>query len=145
MATIDLGFGELEFRCTAWTCEVYEQEFLNDPYEGVTGDIIKDAVGKLVVDKDDVGYRLSETGDLEVVIFNYEHEDWNVLRRALWAMLKTQDDILSDKNVPHESVPPYKQWVKTLLEVEPDMKEVSVAVGQEIQRGLFRAGAAASR
>lgn len=144
MATVDIGTGPLEFRCTAWTCVVYEQEFLSDKYEGVTGDIIRDAVGKLVVGKDDLGYRLDENGDVEVVIFNYTHEDWNVLRRALWAMLKTQDDILTDKGVQHQKVPSYKEWCRTLLEVEPDMREVSMAVGNELQRGLFRAGAAAS-
>ena len=144
MATIDISGTEFEFRCTAWTCTVYEQEFYDDKYEGVSGDIIKDAVGKLVVNKDDLGFRLDENGEVEVVIFNYTHQDWNVLRRALWAMLKTQDDINVAHGDRNPKIPSFKDWEATLIEWEPDLMQVSELVGNELQRGLFRAGAAAS-
>lgn len=144
MASLDFGLGEKEFRCTAWTCVVYEQEFHSDPYEKVTGDLIADVMGKLTIRGDSAGVRLAEDGSLEIIVQDYTRDDWNVQRRALWAMLKTQDDIEVGRGLHTSTVPSYAQWCRTLLEVEPDMREVSLAIGNELQRGLFRSGAAAS-
>lgn len=144
MATVDYGLGEQEFRCTAWTCVVYEQEFLSDPYELVTGDLIADVMGKVKINANESVIELTEDGGVEILVQDYTRDNWNVQRRALWAMLKTQDDIECGRGLHASRVPSYAEWCRTLVEAEPDMREVSLAVGNELQRGLFRSGAAAS-
>jgi hypothetical protein len=64
--------------------------------------------------------------------------------RALWAMLRTAMDIANSKGRVGAQIGSYDDWTRSLLEVEPDMQEVRRTVGKELQRGLFRTGAAAS-
>lgn len=142
MATVDYGAGEVEFECTAWTQVVYEQEFCNDPNPNVTGDMTADVMGRLIVSSKDV-ITVTEDGALEATL-DYTRDNRPATMRALWAMMRTSEDIARDegRKVPH--VPSYEEWTKSLLRCEPDMREISLAVGNELQRGLFRAGAAAS-
>ena len=143
MATIDYGLGEQEIRCTAWTFVIYEQEFHSDPVEGITGDLIADAMGKIIVTSDDL-ISVNEDGAFVTVVEDYTRVDWNATMRGLWAMLRTAVDISQSKGRTGAQIGSYDDWTRSLLEVEPDMQEVRRIVGEELQRGLFRAGAAAS-
>lgn len=138
MATIDYGKGDVDFRCTAWTCLIYEQEFHDDENEKITGDLIADVIGKVIVSSNDV-LTVDEDGAFVTTVIDYTRVNWNATLRALWAMLKTESDITGSR-----SVPSYSEWSRSLLECEPDMQEMHALVAEELQRGLFRAGAAAS-
>jgi hypothetical protein len=144
LATIDYGLGEREFRCTYWTLTVYEQEFRDDPCRGVTGDLIADVFGKIRATDESLGFHLDEDGNLDALVIDYTLTNWNVEKRALWAMLRTQSDIDQKRGRESERVPSYAEWEGTLVECEPDLRELSNAICGELQRGLFRAGAAAS-
>ena len=71
-------------------------------------------------------------------------ENWNAEIRALWAMLRTQAEIDRKNGVEREPVLAFNPWMESINEWEPDMREVSSLVFEEMNRGLFRAGAAAS-
>ena len=144
MATIDFGRGEQEFRCTARTLTVYEQAFYNDPYPRVTGDIIADVFGKQRITEEGTGLEWDDEGNLVAIIADFTVDNWEAEWRALWAMLKTQEEIDNKHGVKRERVPSFAQWDKDNLECEPNMREVGNAVCAELNRGLFRAGAAAS-
>lgn len=143
MATIDYGLGEQEFRCTAGTLVIYEQQFHSDPYERVTGDLIADVMGKVIVSSSDM-LSVTEDGAFVTVVEDYTRFDWNATLRALWAMLRTSYEISLSKGLPHASIPMWDEWSASIAECEPDMQQVRHDVAQELQRGLFRAGAAAS-
>lgn len=141
MATIDINGEPVEFVCTAYTTTVYEQEFRECEYKRVTGDIIADVMGVLkVTSKDFVDS--DEHGNV-VVSFDYTRDNWQAERRALWAMIKTAVEIRRVNGEKVGPMPSYSSWERSLIEWEPDMREVSYAVCNELQRGLFRAGAAA--
>jgi len=140
MAMIDYGAGEREMRCTAWTMSLYEHEFRDK--DDNPRDLIKDVMGKVIVQSDDV-ITVTEDGAFAQVVMDYTRKDWNATMRALWAMLRTAFDI-SLAHDPIEPVGSYDEWSRSLLEVEPDMERVQHDVSQELQRGLFRSGAAAS-
>lgn len=145
MATIDYGMGEREFRCTYLTLTIYEQEFHDDKYSKVTGDLIADVFGKVRIDESMMGLEYDDDGMLSAITVDYTMDDWNVEKRALWAMLKTSSEIArlhGERDFPE--VGSFKAWDKTLIECEPDLREVSRAVTAELQRGLFRSGAADS-
>ena len=144
MATIDFGMGEKEFRCTARTLTIYEQAFHSDPYEKVTGDLIADVLGKQRITEESMGLEFDKDGQIVAITADFTTDNWGAEWRALWAMLKTQDEIDTKHQVEHERVPSYKQWDSDNAEAEPDMRAVSEAVCNELYRGLFRAGAAAS-
>lgn len=141
MATIDYGTGEREMRCTAWTLVVYEQEFKSA--DEVRGDLIADTMGKVIATSDDV-LTVNDDGAFVTVVEDYTRVDWNATMRALWAMLRTAADIAQSKGQPYVPTGSYDEWTRTLLEVEPDMHAVRKEVVRELQRGLFRSGAAAS-
>lgn len=142
MATIDYGMGEQEFRCTYRTLSIYEHEFRDK--DGNPADLVADVMGKVRVSPEDTGFELNEDGSIKAVIFDYTRDDWNAQKRALWAMLKTSETIARRRGEKVEEVPSYERWDESLIECEPDLREVALAVGNELQRGLFRAGAAAS-
>ncbi len=145
MATIDFGLGEREIRCTYRTLSYYEQEFHSDPNPNVTGDLIADVMGKVRVGEDSLGMEFDDEGNITALTIDYTQDDWNVQKRALWAMLRTQAEIDRLHEREHEDVPSFRKWDESLIECEPDLREVSNAVCAELQRGLFRSGAAASR
>lgn len=145
MAKVDFGLGEQEIRCTYRTLSYYEQEFCNDPCPNVTGDLIADALGKITVDENSFGLGYGYDGQLNSITIDFTNNDWNVHKRALWAMLRTAAEIDRIHGKDVERVPSYKEWDKSLIECEPDLREVSDAISGEILRGLFRSGAAASR
>lgn len=142
MATIDYGMGEREFRCTYRTLTIYEHEFRDK--DGNPADLVADVMKKVRMSAEDTGIEVGEDGSIQAVIFDYTNDDWNAQKRALWAMLKTAESIANRHGRDIEPVPSYKDWDESLLECEPDLREISFAVCNEIQRGLFRAGAAAS-
>lgn len=145
MATIDYGVGEREFRCTYLTLTIYEQEFHSDPYHKVTGDLIADVFGKVRVTEDAMGIEYDADGNVTAITVDYTMDDWNVEKRALWAMLKTSCEIAElhgERDFPQ--IGSFKDWDRTLIECEPDLRALSYAITAELQRGLFRPGAAAS-
>lgn len=144
MPTIDFGSGEQEFRCTARTLVIYEQAFYNDKYERVTGDMIADVFGKRTFTEDDLGLKFDDKGNLTAIIMNFESDNWQAELRALWAMLRTQWEIDTKNGVKRDPIKTFSVWSEELVDWEPDMREVSSLVFEEMNRGLFRAGAAAS-
>ena len=145
MATIELPDGKHDFRCTARTTSIYEQAFCSDPNPKITGDLSADVFGKHRFGVDDAKVVWSEDGQ-SVVAFNFDFtcDNWAAYKRALWAMLRTQQEIDTKHNREVYEVPGYMKWDKDLVEWEPDMFELSHLVCDEVFRGLFRAGAAAS-
>jgi len=144
MPKIDLGNGEVEYRCTARTLTIYEQAFVNDPNPKITGDLIADVFGRQRIGEDALGLEFDDSGNIKAIIVDYTMDNWNAEWRALWAMLKTQAEIDAKHNVKRDPVPSYSAWSADLAEFEPDMRETSNAVMDELNRGLFRTGAAAS-
>ena len=144
LAIIDYGMGEQEFRCTARTLTIYEQAFYSDPYPRVTGDLIADVMGKQRMTEDSLGLEFDDEGNIIAITSDFTCDNWEAEWRALWAMLRTQDEIDAKHGVKRDRVKPYREWDADNLECEPDMREVGSAVCQELTRGLFRAGAAAS-
>jgi len=125
---VSIGDEVVEIMATLYTLEVYEQEFGSD--------LIKDVFGKHQVEKED------ET----VLTIDYTQENWNEERRALWAMVKTASDLKDSKGdlAPNDRVPGYKQWVKSNMASQVNLREIANAVFEEAVRGFFRTGAAAS-
>ena len=134
---------EHEYEATFYTLMVYEQEFKSD--------LIKDVFGR--IDVRSAASNFDEDGN--VVAMDYTIDNWNAELRAFWAMLKTSADIARREGRMSESVPSFKSWnldvsVRTSAarrgnpEAGVDMGQISQAVFDECQRGLFRAGAAAS-
>jgi hypothetical protein len=142
LATIDYGLGEQEIRCTYRTLTIYEHEFRDK--DGEPADLIADVMGKVRISVEDTGFEFNEDGSISAVIYDYTRDNWNAQKRALWAMLRTAERIAKKNGTPCTPVPDFEAWDESLLECEPDLREVSLAVANELQRGLFRAGAAAS-
>ena len=144
MASIDFGSGECEFRCTARTLVIYEQAFYNDKYPRVTGDLIADVFGKRTITEDSLGLEFDDGGNIKAITVDYTADNWEAELRALWAMLRTQAEIDKKNGVQREPVKAFVPWTESIVDWEPDMREVSNLIFEELNRGLFRAGAAAS-
>lgn len=70
-----------QYKATAWTCVIYEQEFGRD--------LIKDIYGKIdVTHVDSAG------------VLDFTQTNWTCVIRAFWAMVKTADP----------STPSFDQW-----------------------------------
>ena len=121
---------EHEYEATTYTLMVYEQEFKKD--------LIKDVFGR--IDTRQAQSNFDEEGNL--VAWDYTIENWNAELRAFWAMLRTSSEIARADGRRYETVPPFVQWCLRTRSI--DMGQVSQAVFNECQRGLFRSGAAAS-
>lgn len=121
---------EHEYEATTYTLMVYEQEFKKD--------LIKDVFGR--IDTRQAQNNFDEDGNL--VAWDYTIENWNAELRAFWAMLRTSSEIARADGRRYETVPPFVQWCLKTRSI--DMGQVSQAVFNECQRGLFRSGAAAS-
>lgn len=139
LAVIDYGDGEREFVCTALTCMIYEQEFVSDKNDRITGDLIADTIGKITLSSNDV-LHVTDDGAYVTTVVDYTQVNWNAIFRALWAMLKTAQENGADGT----PIPGFKTWQSKLMSFEPDMKELASEVQRELMRGLFRSGAAAS-
>lgn len=144
MPSIDFGNGPVEFCCTARTLVIYEQAFYNDKYERVTGDMIADVFGKRTIEEDSLGLKFDNDGNIQAIIVDYTSDNWQAELRALWAMLRTQMEIDKKNGKERPVIKAYNLWTEDVSEWEPDMREVSSLVFEEMNRGLFRAGAAAS-
>ena len=143
MASIDYGAGERQFRCTALTCMIYEHEFVSDENPKITGDLIADTIGKVTVSSSDI-LHVTDEGNYVTTVIDYTKVNWQAIYRALWAMLRTEMEIARQNGEPVANIPAYRAWEHELLTCEPDMHELTRAVQNELMRGLFRAGAAAS-
>ena len=144
LASIEILGQQREFRCTSRTLTIYEQEFHSDANPRVTGDMIADVLQKQRITTESLGFHLDENGKIDELIFDYTGDNWNAVKRAFWSMLKTQSEIDAAHGRGGERIPSYTEWDRSMLEWEPDMHEVSSLVAEELNRGLFRAGAAAS-
>lgn len=129
---------EREYEATTYTLMVYEQEFCNSGDERVTGDLIKDVFGR--IDTRKAAQNFDENGNL--VAWDYTIDNWTSQLRAFWAMLKTSEAICKRDKRPCLPVPGFVQWCLETRSI--DMGEISQAVWDECQRGLFRSGAADS-
>lgn len=120
------GTGEVEILANMYTLLVYEQEFHSD--------LIKDVFGKHQIQKDD------ET----VLTIDYTQENWFEETKALWAMVKTANDLANDRGevAPVDRTPSYERWMRTIGKV--NMREVANAVLEEAVSGFFRTGASDS-
>lgn len=128
---------EHEYEATTYTLMVYEQKFRDK--DGRPADLIKDVFGR--IDIRAASKNFDEAGNL--IAMDYTIDNWNAELRAFWAMLKTSEAISRAEGRPAEVVPPFEEW--TLLKTRGvDMGQISQAVFDECQRGLFRAGAADS-
>lgn len=121
---------EHEYEATTYTLVVYEQEFKSD--------LIKDVFGR--IDVRSASKNFDEDGNM--VAMDYTIDNWNAELKAFWAMLKTSYEIARNEGRAAEFVPSFVQW--SLKTRSIDMGQVSQAVFDECQRGLFRAGAADS-
>lgn len=121
---------EREYEATTYTLVVYEQEFKSD--------LIKDVFGR--IDLRNSQTILDEDGNLVVV--DYTSDNWIGYLKAFWAMLKTSEAICRRENRPCLAVPSFNQWSLETRSI--DMAELSHVVIAELNRGLFRAGAADS-
>lgn len=121
---------EHEYEATTYTLVVYEQEFKSD--------LIKDVFGR--IDTRAASQNFDENGNL--VAMDYTIDNWNGELRAFWAMLKTSAEIARSEGRFAEQVPPFMTWCLKTRSI--DMGQISQAVFDECQRGLFRAGAADS-
>lgn len=144
MPTIDFGNGEQEYRCTARTLVIYEQAFYNDKYPRVTGDMIADVFGKRTITEGSLGFQYDDKGNVVGIVVDYTSDNWQAELRALWAMLRTQAEIDKKNGVKREPVKAFQPWTEEVADWEPDMREVATNIYEEMNRGLFRAGAAAS-
>lgn len=144
MPVININDEELEFRCTARTLVIYEQAFYNEKYPRITGDMIADVFGKRTITEDSLGLKFDDDGNIQAIIVDYTSDNWGAELRALWAMLRTQAEIDKKNGVKREPVKAFSLWSEALADWEPDMREVAGMVAEEMNRGLFRAGAAAS-
>lgn len=144
MPSIDFGNGPVEYRCTARTLVVYEQAFYNDKYPKVTGDLIADIFGKRTYTDDDLGLKFDDDGNIVALTVDMTMDNWGAEIRALWAMLRTQYEIDKKNGVKRDPIPMFNAWSEQVSEWEPDMREVSHVIHDEMNRGLFRTGAAAS-
>jgi hypothetical protein len=132
MPTIDYEHKgvEREYEATTYTLFIYEQEF--------KGDLIKDVFGR--IDVRNAAKNFDENGNMVAV--DYTIDNWMAELRAFWAMLKTSEAIARRENRTVAQVPSFVEWCLCTSGI--DMGEISQAVFDECQRGLFHAGAAAS-
>ena len=79
---------------TALTPAIYEAEF--------GGDIIKDIFGKLTLE--------DAQADANKVL-DFTTENWGVMQKAFWAMLRTASEIAAFDGREHEDVPHFRQWL----------------------------------
>lgn len=119
-----------EYEATTYTLVVYEQEFKSN--------LISDIFGRIDVREAEKNF--DANGNL--VAMDYTIDNWTAELKAFWTMLKTSADIARSENRHFEQVPPFTQWCLKTRTI--DMGEISKAVFDECQRGLFRAGAADS-
>lgn len=119
-----------EYEATTYTLMVYEQEFKRD--------MIKDVFGR--IDISGAAQNIDEEGNVRYI--DYTIDNWTAYPRALWAMLRTSEAIARSEGRKVESVPQFSIWVVTARDI--NLSELSEAVIDECNRGLFHTGAAAS-
>lgn len=117
---------EHEYEATTYTLMLYEQEFKRD--------LIKDVFGR--IDIRNAARNFDEDGNM--VAMDYTIDNWNAELRTFWAMLRTSSEIARSEGRPYDKIPSFVQWCLKTRSI--DMGQVSQAVWDECQRGLFRAG-----
>lgn len=150
------GTGEVVAVATVYTTVIYEQQFKSSMIADVYGKVAFDDADLVkVVTPDFVKGRLrAALGKGEempegaerlvdrafpsavVAGFDYTKDNWGAYLKALWAMLRTADE-LGESERP---TPGWDRWVKSLGPV--DMRQISDLVITECQEKLFRSPAA---
>ena len=132
MPTIDYRHDgiEHEYEASVYTLMLYEQEFKRD--------LIKDVFGR--IDVNAVASTVDEDGNMAYI--DYTIDNWSAYPRALWAMLRTSEDIARSEGRKVEPVPDFREWQRHARNV--DLGELASIVIDECNRGLFHTGAAAS-
>lgn len=129
---------EHEYEASMWTLVLYEQEFKRD--------LIKDVYGR--IDLRNASKNFDEDGNM--VAMDYTVDNWIGELRAFWAMLRTSSDIAKDEGRAADEVPSFDRWSRQVSRATHgvdggiNMGEISQAVFNECNRGLFHTGAAAS-
>ncbi len=121
---------EHEYEASTYTLVIYEQEFKKD--------LIKDVFGR--IDIRNAAKNFDDDGNM--IAMDYTIDNWMGELRAFWAMLKTSAEIARSEGRQYDNVPPFVQWCVKTRSI--DMGQISQAVFDECQRGLFRSGAADS-
>ena len=121
---------ERELVASAHTLMVYEQQFKSG--------LIEDVFGRISL----AGHEHDIDRNGNLVVADYTIDNWGAYIKALWAMLKSASDLARAEGRPYDQIPPFPEW--SIKATNLDMSEVSAIVVTECQRGLFRAGAAAS-
>lgn len=121
---------EREIVASAHTLMVYEQQFKSG--------LIEDVFGRISL----AGHENDIDSNGNIVVADYTVDNWTAYMKALWAMLRAGADLARVEQREYEPVPSFDEW--SLSATNLDMAEVSRVVVTECQRGLFRAGAAAS-
>ena len=106
--------------------------------------MIADIFGKRTYTDDDLGLKFDDDGNIVALTVDMTMDNWNAEVRALWAMLRTQAEIDRKNGVEREQIPAFSIWLEENCDWEPDMREIANMVHDEMNRGLFRTGAAAS-
>lgn len=144
------GTGEREYVASVRTLMIYEQEFggslIADCYgrveviggdgEVVTAGRVKQALRSALPEGEELPQEVSDLVDRAfpqyfTAALDYTTEHWEADVRAMWAMRKTADEMAG------EPTPSFKDWVASLGPV--NMTDLSHAILEESQRGLFRA------
>lgn len=115
---IDFGQGEQEVIVSVATLALYEQEFNG-------ADMIQDLYKKVCI-------RKSDSDDDIIAAIDFRNVNWTALTKVLWAALKTADD----------DTLPYKEWSVKVGDI--NLMDLNAQLGPEVERRLFRAGAAAT-
>jgi hypothetical protein len=121
MFEIEIGGEKIKAEVSFYTAQLYEAEF--------SSDIIKDFFGKS--DLASPVKLANKGGAAEVVSVDFTKTNWTAAMKALWASVKTADEL----------TPGYYTWVRKCSGV--NMWEVQDVLANEIADCFFRAGAAA--
>lgn len=154
------GYGEVDLECTDYTPTVYEQEFEGADIIGeVYGEVdLKTVSGETVTDEFVLNVLQGAQPDkplprttvalvkkafprYAITKIDYRSDHWNAYKKALWAMLRTADEIRRvDGLPPINNVPSFNVWERQCIKVKTDRKEVSQTVFSYMEDGLFHSG-----
>lgn len=146
---------EVDAVATVYTTVIYHQEFKSSMISDVFGrielddaDLTRTVTAQFVKDRlqgaMEGGRKLPKTTAAlverafpatVVAAIDYTKDNWDAYLRALWAMIRTADEINGVATVPG-----FASWVKRLGSA--DMGAISRFVIDAVQEGLFRAPAA---
>lgn len=119
---------EREIACSAYTVMIYEQQFKVG--------LVEDVYGKVRVSND----RMDENGN--IIVANFSTTNWGAYIKALWAMLRTGEELARAEHREYEHIPVFDTWAITATHL--DIAEIFTIVNTRIQEDLFRTGTSAA-